>query len=138
MRTFYIFKINDEFATLTKNCPYNLFKSMEQIYYTKKSDISIAFSIFEQIVMPIDKIQTNLDIFINYKDSDHYTKFKDTHMINNFYSDEQTKMIVNNSYILLRSTKSAPSFLDNLKNIKNGFACDFENKDYFWLETIAS
>ena len=125
MRTFYIFKINDTFATLTKNCPYNLFKSMEQIYYTQKNDISVAFNIYEQIVLPIDKIQTNLDIFISYKDSDHYTKFKNTHMINNFYSDEQTKMIVNSSFILLKSTKSSPSFFSILKNIKNSFSCDF-------------
>ncbi len=137
MRTFYIFKINKEFVTLTKNCPYNLFKSMEEIYYTDKNDLSTAYNIYEQIILPLDKTKINLDLFEKYKENDHYTKFRSTHMINNFYSDEQTKLIVNSSFILLRSTKSTPTFLKKLSEFENMFACDFENKDYFWLDKIA-
>ena len=136
MRTFYIFKINNEFATLTKNCPYNLFKSMEQIYYADKNDVSTAYNIYEQIILPLNKMKINLDLFSQYKKDDHYTKFRDTHMINNFYNDEQTKLIVNSSYMVLKSTKSSPTFLDDLRELENLFVCDFENKDYFWLEKI--
>ncbi len=136
MRTFYIFKINNEFATLTKNCPYNLFKSMEQIYYADKNDVSTAYNIYEQIILPLNKMKINLDLFSQYKKDDHYTKFRDTHMINNFYNDEQTKLIVNSSYMILKSTKSSPTFLDDLRELENLFVCDFENKDYFWLEKI--
>ncbi len=136
MRTFYIFKINNEFATLTKNCPYNLFKSMEQIYYADKNDVSTAYNIYEQIILPLNKMKINLDLFSQYKEDDHYTKFRDTHMINNFYNDEQTKLIVNSSYMVLKSTKSSPTFLDDLRELENLFVCDFENKDYFWLEKI--
>ena len=136
MRTFYIFKINNEFATLTKNCPYNLFKSMEQIYYADKNDVSTAYNIYEQIILPLNKMKINLDLFSQYKEDDHYTKFRDTHMINKFYNDEQTKLIVNSSYMVLKSTKSSPTFLDDLRELENLFVCDFENKDYFWLEKI--
>lgn len=136
MRTFYIFKINKEFATLTKNCPYNLFKSMEQIYYADKNDVSTAYNIYEQIILPLNKMKINLDLFSQYREDDHYTKFRDTHMINNFYNDEQTKLIVNSSYMVLKSTKSSPTFLDDLRELENLFVCDFENKDYFWLEKI--
>ena len=136
MRTFYIFKINNEFATLTKNCPYNLFKSMEQIYYADKNDVSTAYNIYEQIILPLNKMKINLDLFSQYKEDDHYTKFRDTHMINNFYNDEQTKLIVNSSYMVLKSTKSSPTFLDDLRELEILFVCDFENKDYFWLEKI--
>ncbi len=136
MRTFYIFKINNEFATLTKNCPYNLFKSMEQIYYADKNDVSAAYNIYEQIILPLNKMKINLDLFAQYREDDHYTKFRDTHMINNFYNDEQTKLIVNSSYMVLKSTKSSPTFLDDLRELENLFVCDFENKDYFWLEKI--
>ena len=136
MRTFYIFKINNEFVTLTKNCPYNLFKSMEQIYYTDKKDVDIAFNIYEQIVLPLNKLQINCDLFEKNKDNDFYTKFQNTHMINNFYNDEQTKLIVNKSFLVLKTTKPAPSFFKTLKEMDNLFVCDFENKDYFWLGAI--
>ncbi len=136
MRTFYIFKINKEFAILTKNCPYNLFKSIEQIYYSDKNDLSLAYNIYEQIILPLDKVKINLNIFEKCKESDYYTKFNNIHMINNFYSDEQSKLIVNSSYMLLRSTKGSPSFLKLLQEIENIFVCDFENKDYFWLESV--
>ena len=32
MRTFYIFKIKKHFAILTRNNPYSLFKTIEEIY----------------------------------------------------------------------------------------------------------
>ena len=135
MRTFYIFKINNEFTALTRNCPYNLFKSMEKIYYTDKKNLNVAYNVYEQIVLPFKKDKINVDIFENYKDNDHYTKFN-IHMINNFYNDEQTKLIVNSSHMILKTTVMAPSFFNILRNYSNIFVCDFENKDYFWLESV--
>lgn len=137
MRTFYIFRINNEFATLTKECPYNLYKSMEKIYYTDKKDLSIAYNIYEQIILPFKKNKINVNIFENYKDNDFYTKFNNIHMINNFYNDEQTKLIVNSSFMVLKTTILTPSFFNVLRDYSNIFVCDFENKDYFWLERVA-
>ncbi len=136
MRTFYIFEINPEFATLLKDSPYNLFKSMESIYYTNKQNIYSAFNIYEQLVHPLDKKLLNQQIYDSHKDSDIYTKFNNTHMINNFYNDEQTKLTINSSFILLKSNINRPSFFDDLKQNNNLFICDFENQDYFWLQAI--
>ena len=119
-----------------KECPYNLYKSMEQIYYTKIKDVSVAYNIFEQIVMPLNKKKINLEIFRTYKESDHYTKFNNVHMINNFYNDEQTKLVVNNSFMKLTSTMARPSFFIEMKKVNNIFVCDFDNKDYFWLDVV--
>ena len=115
MRTFYIFKINNEFTALTRNCPYNLFKSMEKIYYTDKKNLNVAYNVYEQIVLPFKKDKINVDIF---------------------YNDEQTKLIVNSSHMILKTTVMAPSFFNILRNYSNIFVCDFENKDYFWLESV--
>lgn len=138
MRTFYIFNINDEFATLTKDCPYNLFKSMEQIYYTDKKELDIAYNVYEQIIKPINKNKMNLDVFEMFKENDHYTKFNNTHMINNFYNDEQTRLVINSSFMLLKTTIAHPSFLSFFANLENVFVCDFENKDYFWTEKLGA
>ena len=136
MRTFYVFKINDTFSFLTKDSPYSLFKSMEQIYYADKNDVDLAYNIYDQIIDKFDKSNLSNNIFECYKDCDYYTKYHDTHMYNNFFNNEQTKLIVNKSFMLIRSTFSIPTFFKNLSNYKNIFVCDFQNKDYFWLEKV--
>ena len=62
MRTFYIFKINKELAILTKDSPYNMFKSMEQIYKLDKKDFNLGLKLFEQLAEPLNhqKINTYL------------------------------------------------------------------------------
>lgn len=136
MRTFYIFKISNEFVTLTRYNPYNLYKTMEQIINVTTDEVDMCFNMYKQISKPINKNSLNNYIFNKYKEDDHYTKYTNKHMINNFYNDEQTKLTINNSYILLESTKDNPIFFNILSKVKNLFVCDFENNDYFWLEQI--
>lgn len=136
MRTFYLFKINKEFCNLTKNCPLNLFKSLEEIYYTDKTNVDMAYNIFEQIIEPFKDNVLNKNLFDNYQENVNYTKFNNVHMINDFYSDEQSKLIINKSFMLLKTNVTNPDFLKRLVNEKNIFVCDFMNKDYFWLESI--
>ena len=136
MRTFYLFKINKEFCNLTKNCPLNLFKSLEEIYYTDKTNVDMAYNIFEQIIEPFKDKILNKNLFDNYQENVNYTKFNNVHMINDFYSDEQSKLIINKSFMLLKTNVTNPDFLKRLVNEKNIFVCDFMNKDYFWLESI--
>ena len=137
MRTFYIFKINRELAILTKDSPYNLFKSMEKIYKMDKQDFNLGMQLFDQLAVPLDKERINNRLFNKYKDNDHYTKFRNIHRINNRYKPEESKLVVNQVYILLKSSVVMPIFLRSLNFDSNLFACDFENKDYFWLEELA-
>lgn len=136
MRTFYIFKINREMAILTKDSPYNMFKSMEQIYRLDKKDFSLGLKLFEQLACPIDSKKINDKIFKQYKDNDHYTKYRNIHKIHNRYKPEETKLIVNNVYLVLKSNLIKPMFLKSLCIDSDYFACDFENKDYFYLESL--
>ena len=137
MRTFYIFKINKEMAILTKDTPYNMFKSMEQIYKLDKKDFGIGLKLFEQLAVPIDNKKINAKIFNTYKNSDHYTKYRNIHKINNRYKPEESKLIVNNVYLVLKSNIVKPLFFKALNYDSNLFVCDFENKDYFWLESLS-
>lgn len=136
MRTFYIFKINTEFKNLTRNKSYNLYKTIENIYNLKKEDFSIGITMFEQLAESIDNQKANKMIFEFNQNNDYYTKYSNIHTINNYYNDEQSKLIINKSHLILRSTKQIPTFLKELNFDKNLFACDFENRDYFWIEEL--
>lgn len=137
MRTFYIFKINREIAILTKDSPYNMFKSMEQIYKLDKKDFSLGLKLFEQIAVPLDNKKIDRCIYNKFKENDHYMKYKNVHKINNRYKPEETKLVVNKAYLLLKSNIVKPLFLNSLKIDNDLFVCDFENKDYFWLERLS-
>jgi ribonuclease HIII len=137
MRRFYIFNINKEFKTLTRNSPYNLFKTFENLYYLKDDSNHLAIDLYENITSPLDRITINNKLFNSFQEDDHYSKFMNTHLYNNFYSDETTKLIVGNAYMVLDTTSPSPTFIDKLAKNSNYFACDFQNKDYFWLESIA-
>lgn len=70
MRTFYIFRINKEMEILLKDSPYNLFKSLEDIYLLDKTSIGIGKDLLDQIIVPIDKMKYNKLIYELNKDND--------------------------------------------------------------------
>ncbi len=137
MRKFYIFNINDEFRTLTKTSPYNLFKTFENIYHLNTEEQKYGINMYEKMVKPINKIELNNFLFTNYCTNDHYTKFMNTHIYNNYYNDENTKLKVGNAFMVLETTSPKPEFFNTLKDNSNLFACDFQNQDYFWVESVA-
>lgn len=136
MRTFYIFKINKEMAILTKDNPYNIFKSMEDIFKMTKKELPVGLNIYEQLITPINQNKINRKIIMSYKDNDYYQKNYNVHSIHNKYKPEETKLTVKNSYLLLESNVIKPSFLKELSYDKDLFVCDFANKDYFWVDEL--
>lgn len=120
---------------LLKESPYNLFKSLEDIYLMDRASISIGKDLLDQLVVPIDKLKYNKLIYDKNKENDFYMKSGDTHRIVNKYRKEDTTVIVKNTHILLKTNiinKDIRKFLP----ISGLFACDFLNKDYFWLEEL--
>ena len=65
MRIFYIFRINKEMEVLLKDNPYNLFKSLEDIYLLDKTSIGIGKDLLDQLIVPIDKLKYNKLIYNN-------------------------------------------------------------------------
>ncbi len=137
MRTFFIFNIKDEFLKLTMESPFNLYKSLEHIYLLNKKDSFMAFKMFESLVDPVNIRKTNSILFDNNKKNDKYMKYINKHMINDYYFDEETILLVKNTHLLMKTTSNNPRFLKDLKGFNNMFVCDFENKDYFWLKNIS-
>ena len=135
MRAFYIFKINKEMGVLLKDSPYNLYKSLEDIYLLDKTSIGIGKDLLDQLIVPIDKERYNRLIYELNKDNDFYMKNGDTHKVVNKYRKEETIITVKNSHILLKTNiinRDIKKFLP----ITELFVCDFQNKDYFWLEQL--
>lgn len=137
MRKFYIFNINDEFSILNKNDAYDLYKQMESIKKLDKDEFYIAIKIYETIAKTIDKNIMNKEVYNKHKDSYFYTKYKNVHMINNYYRNEESKLVIKKTYLLLETNIIKSEFFKDLKN-KGLFVCDFENKDYFWLDSLYS
>ena len=137
MRTFYIFKIKKCYTELTKANPYNLYKAIENIYNLKEDDLNYFYNFFDQIRETFNKENLDNNIFEFYKNKYAYTKVFNTHMINDYFTSEKSKLIIYKNFIYIKSTKNIPTFLKAISNKDNIFVCDFRNKDYFWLEELA-
>lgn len=136
MRTFYIFKIKNEYASLTKNNPYHLFKMLSYIYHLDTDDISRGVELFNKMTDSFNSKEIDIELFRAYRENYFYTKFKNVHQINNIYKKEESKLIIRKKFLLLQSTVIHPVFLNNLSKYENLFFCDFANKDYFWLDKL--
>lgn len=122
-------------SVLLKDSPYNLYRSLEGIYLLDKASMGYGKELLDDIIVPIDKLKYNELIYEKNKDNDFYMKVGDNHKIINKYRKEDTSIQVRNSHILLKTNiinKDIKKFLP----LNGLFACDFENKDYFWLEEL--
>lgn len=134
MRTFYLFEVKENILKNYRNNYEELYSLLESIHYLKTEDIILGFNLYEKIVNPILKEEYNDYIKKNNLGHENYICYNYTHTINDFYFNESTKMIINNSHIKIKTNKNVPSFFYNIRNFKNIFVCDFNNHDYFLLE----
>lgn len=134
MRTFYVFKLNKKYISIVKNNPYNIFILLNSIYTYKKSDVMVAFDLFNEICIPINKDFFDKYYYDKLKDKEEYTKFKNIHMLHNYFTGEVSKMVVNISHIKIKSNIKDNIFISNL--IEGLFICDFKNNFYYyWNKT---
>lgn len=136
MRIYYLFFIRKEFLKITKEKPENLYKILESIYLMKREEIKLGFNVFNKVCLGVDYKNINKLIYDINKHNLSYTCFTNTHLINDFFSNETTKLIVNKSHIKVKSNMHYPSLFNNIKNYPNLFVCDFINGDYFYLNEI--
>ena len=134
MRTFYLFDVKENILKNYRNNYEELYSLLESINYLKTEDIILGFNIYQRIVNPMKKEEYNDYIKKNNLGKENYICYNYTHTINDFYFNESTKMIINNSHIKIKTNKNVPSFFYNIRNFKNIFVCDFNNHDYFLLE----
>lgn len=136
MRIFHVFSIDKSIKSLTKDDSYQLYYTFKKIKNLDKDNLSLGITLYEQVAIPIEKEKYNKYLFKNYTDSDFYYKFRNEHTYFNKYRNEESHLKVGSAFLKIESNVSNPDFFKCLKKDHNLFVCDFDNCDYFWLDTI--
>ncbi len=136
MRNFYIFEINEAVKKMTYQNPYELFHTLETIYYQKREDMMLSFHFLEQLIQPISIQKLDYVLFQHYKENYFYTKYKNVHSMHDVYRKENTCLYLFQTYLKLETNVVKPRFLEELQKNHNFFVCDFEEKDYFWMDSL--
>lgn len=136
MRTYYLFKINESFYNLYYNKSFYLYKIFEEISKSSENDFKISYRLFNQITLPYNKSYINGILYKKYMYNENYLKTLNKHVLND--EIEKTKLTIYNTYIKIKSNQNIPVFLKDFKDEINIFVCDFNNKDYFFLNKVIS
>lgn len=136
MRTFYIFNIKKEMSILTHDTPYNLYRTIESLYYLDNINLGLSYKLYDQIFDSFDKEYMNVVINRIYQNNNYYYQENNRHVISNKYKPENSYLYIHRSHLLLKSNVIKPTLLTNYTNSDNLFVCDFKNKDYFWLSEV--
>ena len=137
MRKYYVFNVRRELLVLYKDEPNNLYKLLESIYNMKEEEFTYGYNLFQQICIPIDALDLNNRLYLTMHNDLVYTKIDNQHIINNLYKDEVSILTVKKSHLILESNNSYSTFFSFLNNYqKNYFICDFETRDYSFLDDI--
>ena len=133
MYQYYLFNIDSEVIDFFKNNNSYLFSTLKTIYKSDFKNVNNNYLVLNDLVNEIPKVNLNLLLFNSYKNEDSYIKFRNKHIINDYFSKEHSELFLNNLFIKVLSTYSYPTFFNKLKNTGNWFICDFKNINYFWL-----
>ena len=135
MRIFYAFCINEFYQSMYYKHSYRLYKILEGIHHAREYDKISSYRLYKQVANPINKMMCNGYITKNYRLCYEYYSDHNAHYIKK--KEEHTKMIISNIHVKIISDVNFPSFFRDIYFYENDiFVCDFENKDYFWLDKV--
>ena len=134
MRTYHIFKINTNISKLYYNRTYYLYKMFEEIFLSNIGDLDKNINVYKKLVISYNVKKINSILYRNNLKEKNYNKELNKHKIKK--EEEQSKLLVHDSFIKIKSNINFPLFLKDLKTEKNLFVCDFINRDYFWLDKL--
>ena len=120
MRKYYLFKINNK-SNIKK-----IYLVLEELFYLNSNKFKYGISIFNNVCLKIDKknIIDKLRNTYNLKDNKIF--------INDL---ENTIVEINNTCIVIKTSKNIPKIFKVINLLEsNILVCDFDSKDYFWLD----
>lgn len=120
MRTFYIFGIQEEFMKTYKKQKNMLFNILQQVYFMEREDVTFAYHILNQFILPLDKIHLDNKIFIALHRYAYYKKQEDIHYISQVETDEVSTLVIKKSMMKVKTNKVYSTFFkvfeDSLAN----------------------
>ena len=135
MRTFYIYNINDFLCSVYGEYPYKLYMMLEEVYYTNKHDLVRASGLYEQIITNFNKLYMNNYLIANNKIDSYYYNKCNLHLISS--RGEYSRLVVSSYCIKVKTNLNYPKFFYDINKYSDRiFICDFENRDYFWLNRV--
>ncbi len=137
MRNFYVFQISNFIEKSLKDSPFELFHALELIYYRLDNE-ETQYHLVYQLIEPFSIRDMDIFLFKTFKDNYFYTKYKSVHAMHDVYRRENTILSIHKTYLNIKTDTLYPKFLEVLKKNHSLFFCDFENKDYFWLDSICA
>lgn len=127
MKKYNIFLVKKEIYSIYKDNQKSLFKTLFNLKNMSKCDLSLGLSIYNEICDPINK--QKITKYINL--------LKITRQVKNKYLINKNIIIIKPSRIILRNEQIDNDIIYILKNYsKYLFMCDFENKEYYWLNEL--
>ncbi len=136
MRNFYIFAINPDVKKMTQESPYELFHTLETIYYQSSDEIELSYVFLKQLIEPISIKELDIQLFKHYKENYFYTKYKNVHSMHDVYRKENTTLTLFRTYLKLQTNVVKPRFLEELQKNRKFFVCEVEEKDYFRIDSL--
>ena len=129
MRKYYLFIITKKYFDQYKNASYVLYRILENLYSLKTYDFSYGLSVYKELCLPFP-----VKLFNNYIYNKISYKKVSTKVIQVNSLFEETYVQINYATVILRTNVNFPQIL-KIFNIysKQIFICDFDSKDYFWL-----
>ena len=126
MRKYYIFIIRNDFYKIYKNNSLVLYKTLENLYKLNSNDFGYGISIYNQLCLTF-----NTEVLNNY----FLRKFNNYKYGKHFITNEKVIIEIHKSCIVILTKYNIPKVIKYLLLYNRYlFVCDFENKDYFWLE----
>lgn len=127
MRKYYLFIIKEKYKNK------QIFHTLNNLYNIKENNLLYGVKVFHEMCELYDKKIISMYLekrFANIK------KIKTNQYYLNGYQ-EQDLIVLKKSVIIIMTNLNFPLILRtfNIYN-HNIFVCDFENKDYFWLDNM--
>ena len=136
MRTFYAFHVNEFYSNMYYYNESRLYNILEELFYKRHYDKFESYKLYRQVVVPFNKMLCNGYIIKKNRLCYEYFHDKEIHYMKK--TDEHTKMTIGSIHIKIISNINFPCFFEDVNELEqNIFVCDFDNRDFFWLDKVA-
>ena len=127
MRKYYLFIVKEKYKNQ------NVFNTLNNLYNIRENNLLYGVKLFHEICELFDKKIISSYLEVRFKTIKNIKK--NQYYLNGY--QEQDLIVLKKSAVIIITNLNFPLILRtfNIYN-RNIFVCDFENRDYFWLDNM--